>query len=185
MSLKRRSIRKAIVELLKDNTAAKDRVTSNRSEIPQWEKSLPAISVYTRADPARIWAESPRTYIRSARIVVEVWLDTTDESIPVDDDLDEICGQIEDLINPRLTAFAHLFGLHVTETTYEGVEVFAATLEGMVPLSGARLVWVMAYVQEIDELDEAEVEAWLRTHVEWDMDTDVTGPEATDDIDMP
>lgn len=184
MSLKRKAIRQAVAALLKGNTGAGDRVTTNRSDIPQWAKHLPALSVYTRGDPARVWTQTPLVLIRQARIVVEAWIDTVDEGFPADDDLDVLCGQVEDLVTPRMTAFAHLFGMHLTETAYEGVETFVATLDGEVPLAGARLVWVFAYLQEIDELDPAECAAFLQTHVDWDFGTADT-PEATDDIAHP
>lgn len=184
MSLKRKELRAAIKAILLNSTSAGTRVSTNRSE-NVWSEGLPAIVIYTRDDPALILNESPPIYIRSARIVIELHIDTNDDGIPADDDLDEFCSQVEDLITPRLSALQQEYGLKSPETTYEGVETFAASIEGDLPLAGARLVYVLAYVQEIEEVSPETVSEFLRTHVDHDLARDGTAPfEATDDIDM-
>ncbi len=184
MSLKRKALRSAIKLILLHSTAAEDRVSTNRSE-NVWSQGLPSIEIYTRDDPASLLNESPPIYVRSARIVIELRVSTNDEGVPVDDDLDELCSQVEDLITPRLSALQQEYGLKAPETTYEGVETFAASIEGDLPLAGARLVYVLAYVQEIQEVSPETVSEFLRTHVDYDLARDGTAPfEATDDIDM-
>lgn len=185
MTVKRKELRAAIRDLLKSGpTGAGDRVFTNRSEAYASDE-LPAIAVYTKSDPvADKRNESPRQYVREARVVVDCVLSTPTEDLPADDDVDEFCQQIEDLILPRLAALCIAFELDYGRTGYEGMETVVQTLEGDLPLAGGRLVFVFAYVQEVSEVDLAECDPWLRTHVEHDLGSADT-PEVEDDFPMP
>lgn len=95
MSSKRKAIREAFVDLLTNETDAEDRVYSNRVR-PIWRSKLPAILVFSRNEPASIFAESPREMQRELTLSVEIMADANDS---LDNSLDVIAEQVETLLD--------------------------------------------------------------------------------------
>lgn len=94
-------IRNKFVELLLNNTDCGASVFKNRSRpfVDQdgWQSELPAIVVYTNDETSSKYGDSPPTYLRTARIVVEVHQSSADEDL--DDFLDHVSEQVEILIS--------------------------------------------------------------------------------------
>lgn len=115
MANKRKLIRTAAVSLLSGNTAAGTNVFDNRVT-RFWREELPAISVFTRQETATKRDVSGRQSIRVLELQIEVRAEG-DEA--VDDTLDDICEQIENIIeeNQSINGLAH--GTVLTNTEIE------------------------------------------------------------------
>jgi hypothetical protein len=87
----RKLIRHAIVDLLMNKTAAEDRVYPNRL-LNVFELELPAILVYTKDEPVRVYTEAPREYERLLNLSIEIVASATDD---LDDLLDDVSEEIE------------------------------------------------------------------------------------------
>jgi len=101
MSLQRKLIRHATAELLKNNTAAQDRVFAGRAVTVWGGFELPAICVYGERETVEVFNESPREYLRTLELRVEI-LAAGDNA---DDQVDDIGDRVERLIgrSDRLT----------------------------------------------------------------------------------
>jgi hypothetical protein len=91
MSSQRRKIREAVTDLLKGKTVCEDRVFKFRTR-SLFEHELPAILVYTKAEPARVFTTAPVEYERNLHLIVEI-VAKADESL--DDVLDDIADEVE------------------------------------------------------------------------------------------
>lgn len=91
MSLKRKQIREAIIDLLTGETSAGSRVYGNRYRSLHQDK-LPAVLVYTVNEEVTIFAESPREYQRDLTVGIQARVEADDLC---DDALDALGTQIE------------------------------------------------------------------------------------------
>jgi hypothetical protein len=91
MTAERKAIRLHVANLLKDKTAAGEKVFASRA-FPVWDQELPVVLVYTNAEQSEILNEAPREYRRTVRLVVEA-LAKADQG--VDDILDDMAEAIE------------------------------------------------------------------------------------------
>jgi hypothetical protein len=96
MAHPRKLIRQAVVTRLTNATAAGTRVTATRFD-PHKKSQLPAISVYSLAEPVDLDASAntaPREIARDLKIEIAAWVPHT-EAVPVDDAMDDLAEQIE------------------------------------------------------------------------------------------
>lgn len=181
MSLTRRDIRRSFAEILTGTTAAGTRVGKNRTDQP-WKEGLPAISIYTLEDPAKIETE-PRTYRRELEVDVELFVRRTAGGV-VDDDLDELAGQVFDLIELNLRALVDTFDGDYGASGFVG-EQLDFSGDGSKPLGGSRMRWRMVYFQ-VRPADEASLSQLQGIDVSWNLPDSATPElEAVDAIDPP
>lgn len=105
MSHTRQNIRDALVTIIQNgNTAAGSNVYPNRETL-LWESELPAVLVYTKEETADPRSLSGSQSIRTLEMVIEAKVMATEN---VDDDIDDLCAEIEDLLsaNPSLSGNA-------------------------------------------------------------------------------
>ena len=111
----RKAIRDKIVELIKGHTVAGDNVQANRVR-PVNESDLPKILVYTREEPAdNLIARDELPVKRDLQLVVECLQKISSN---LDDELDLMCGQVEEVLGEDDT----LDGL-VNDLQYTGVSI--------------------------------------------------------------
>lgn len=117
MANNRSNIRLAIKNVLLDETDAGSNVYTNR-ETKLWESELPAILIYTAQEPAIPESLSSQRYVRTLELRIEVKVKGTTD---VDDSIDEVLGQIEDLIhaNPSLNGVVSATILTNTEISLD------------------------------------------------------------------
>lgn len=181
MSLTRRDIRRSFAEILKGNTAAGDRVGTNRTDEP-WKEGLPALAVYTLEDPAKIESE-PRVYRRELEVDVELFVRRSTGGV-VDDDLDELAHQVFELIELNLRALVDTFDGDYGASGFVG-EQLDFSGDGSKPLGGSRMRWRMVYFQT-RPADEASLSQLEGTDVRWNLPDSATSElEAEDAIDPP
>lgn len=182
MSLIRRDIRRSFAEILTGNTAAGDRVGTNRTDQP-WKAGLPALSIYTLDDPAKIDTEGPRLYRRELDVDVELFVRQTGGGI-VDDDVDELAQQVYDLIEINLKTLVDTFEGDLGASGFLG-EQLDFSGEGSKPLGGDRMRWRFVYFQGVPT-DEAALSQLEGVDVQWNLPDSATPElEAVDAIDPP
>lgn len=102
MAHPRKLIRHAVVALLAAaNTAAGARVQGTRVE-PHKQSQLPALSVYTLADPVNEDASTQTEDAHEVQLEIAGWVAHAD-SYPVDDAMDDLAEQVENAM--RLSPF--------------------------------------------------------------------------------
>jgi hypothetical protein len=179
----RKTIRKKIIALLKDATAAEDRVYPNAS-IPPWEKNLPVILVFNRNEDADLYATAPRELKRMVQFAVEIHAAGPDESelLPpevdsLSDILDDIAEQVEDVFNAddTLGGLADDSILSSTIFDYEGA--------GNQPIGAARLVYTVTYYRAApDSIDKQGVTNDFKTaNAKWKIGHHDSEPDAVVD----
>jgi hypothetical protein len=155
VSKSRKVIRKKIIELLKGQTDAEDRVFPNAS-IPPWSKDLPAILVFNRLEDAEEWAKAPRELKRMVDFSVEITAAGSDEHelLPpnvnsLSDILDDIAQQVEDVFEKDETLGGTADDSILTSTQFD-VEG-----SGEQPIGSARLVFRVTYYRAApDSIDK-------------------------------
>jgi hypothetical protein len=95
MAHPRKLVRKAVVAMLTNATAALARVSDTRIE-PHKKAQLPAISVYTLHDPVDVEASkaAPRERKHDLELEVAIWV-AHSETSPAVDQIDDIAEQVE------------------------------------------------------------------------------------------
>ena len=99
MSLKRKSIREAVVSLLQADATLTALVPSAQiyeSRVETiWNTKLPAIAVYTKNESVEGFSQYDRIVNRTLELAIEIVVDGTAN---LDDDLDEISDAIENIL---------------------------------------------------------------------------------------
>ncbi len=175
MSAKLKQIRAAIADRLRNRIpAVGDAVSTNRAD-EVWDRHLPAIVVYTKSETLERVEQAPPSYDCTARVVVEVLASDVDGS-PMDDQLDDVCQAVRDLLflDPRLSVElpdmvrdAKL--VSVDSTVEDGGERLIA---------GARMTWEYVYVDEAPEGDPADLWPLKTVHTDYSLDDSRTPPIA-------
>ena len=103
----RKTIRKKIVEILKDKTDVGDAVFPNAS-VPPWHSELPVILVYSQKETSTEYAIAPKELERDLSIEIQIIatgpeenkeLATPGASKSLEDILDDIAQQVEDAMD--------------------------------------------------------------------------------------
>lgn len=171
----RSEVRNKIVERLRDQTDAAERVFSNRAR-QLWPEELPAILVYTRNETATDFGSAPRSLQRELRMAVEV-VAKADEQL--DDQLDLIAQQVEDRLlgDDTLGGICSDIILTDTEMSISG--------EGDTLFGSAVLNFRVLYHTDVVVKDErAELADLEKINVQWDLSSD-DKIEAEDTIELP
>lgn len=186
---RRTTIRKAIAKILKGKTAAGDRVFTNQST-PSWDGELPCIKLYPRSEDATEFATAPRELKRIIELSVEIKVsgpeDPESEKPTVEDQLDDLCEQIECELSRDDTVNNTADDIILTATEFE----FDGS--GALPIGSARLTYSVTYHQGVpDTIDkQAGIEDFKRSHIDThighnDEEPDLANKEAEDDIVLP
>lgn len=171
---RRKKIRHKVVELLKGNTDAGDRVFATR-RMPLRKTDLSAIAVYTPDEDAEIWSEAPRELARDVDIVVNVW---ARESKNVDDEIDDLCKQVEDAIHGDLYLGDTVEGRGAQMTGTRTV----VDPEAEKPLGFAELTWSARYHTQVPEPpDDGDLDDFETAHVEYNVGGDVHEDDVAED----
>lgn len=99
MTTKRKTIRHAIADVLKNNTDAGEHVYASRTR-PIPASALPAILVYSNDEAIELHNEAPREYRRTLTLGIEIVARADDD---LDDTLDDIAEQVERIISENQT----------------------------------------------------------------------------------
>lgn len=185
----RKTIRKKVVELLKNNTDVGPRVFPNAS-VPTWEEELPVILIYPRAEPITEYGSAPREYQRGLDLAIEIIAkgpEVDEEGNPpinqksLEDILDDIVEQVECVMEKDDT-----LGGVTDETILQNIE-FEFEGAGGVPVGSARLTYeVTYYTMAPRSLDkQAGVSDFKKIEAEWNIGEDPDTKEATDSLDIP
>lgn len=156
MSLLRKQIRAKIVETLKGNTDADQRVYPNRV-LPVFLNELPAIIVNTESEQVEVFAEaSPREYERTLTVKIEIMCE---ESSALDDELDIIGAQVEAALFEETD---HTLGELCHDVNLVGCEM-AFNKEGEKSIGSLILTYEVVY-HSVPARDAENLE-WLETVV--------------------
>jgi len=184
VSLQRKVIRRELARVLDGNTVAGSRISTNRS-VPAWTGALPAIGIFARSETIEVLNEAPRIYVRALRIGIELFVERgTANGEPIDDQVDDLAAQVEALVLPRLQLpELELDGLvmHPPRSGFEGVET-EDDYEGETLLGAARLTFVFAYLTEVLEGEEEDLDRLKTVAVDWDFAPPDGELEASDAI---
>jgi hypothetical protein len=93
MSYKRKKIRKALLDILRGRTDAREKVFATRTMV-NWEENLPVINLYFRGEEVKDTESAPRYLNRSLSLEVEIVADANNDE-ELADALDDICEQVE------------------------------------------------------------------------------------------
>ena len=168
MASTRRLMRAVIADTLMDKTRAGSSVHLNRST-PLWLEHLPSIVIYTARDSAEERDASQWVLYRDLEVDVDCHLEAR-ASQTIDDDLDDFADEVEQLVFPLFYPLTCQFEGNLNRSQYAGMEAFALNDEGGRDVMGARLRFIFSYSQKIEELDPADVAAFLRAWVEYDVE---------------
>lgn len=194
MTLSRKHIRREVAAILRGKTIAGDRVFTNRKE-RLWHEELPALVVYSMEENGiEILNDAPREYLRPLELAIELFTeeDATDVATSadlgfVDDQVDDFCQQVEDLLLPAL---------HLPDDLHDDLLLDAARsallrvelgfdAQGRQLAGSARLVFAIAYRTTVDETNAEEVSGMKDAAVQWDFPPPDGTFEATDDFQLP
>jgi hypothetical protein len=134
---KRQAIRDRIVEALKGQTCAHEKVFSNRGR-SFFQNELPSITVYTESESSEILNPPHASLKRTMRLVVEA---AAVQKSHIDNELDELCAEIEAVLKP---ATRPIFEGLVQTMILSGTEIGLAE-KGDSMLGSARLTFDVEY----------------------------------------
>lgn len=175
-------IRKALQQLLLNQTDAEDRVYASRSE-PRLSSDLPAIVLYTRTRSSELLEDSPRTYKHSYRVAIELEVETGADGFP-DEVCDELAEQVEQILfrNPTLDVDGdQQWGCVPVEDEVE------YSSEGRLLVCAMRLTWLFTLSQAAPEEAEGSTYPFRTVGTSYNL-TDVAPNgelEATDETELP
>lgn len=200
MSLERKAIRRWAANLLKGETYAGDNVTASRS-VPHQSRSGPAITVYTLNEDVTIHTDTPRVYLHTLELAVEVWAEEDPERndvASVDDVLDDLMDQVRCCLEPLMVEGSpdepdalgqqstargkidfnpSLIQLQRVEIEFEG--------EGRQVIGASRMVWLIPYGTCPDERGTADATDLVSVGVTYDFPPPDGTLEGGDDIALP
>lgn len=185
----RKTIRKKLVEILKNNTDAGANVWPNAS-VPPFATELPVILVYPRTESASEYAIAPRELERDIDFSIEIigqGPEVNDElatpegaAKSLEDILDDIAEQVENLIDVDETLQGLCSKSILTNTEFE----FDSS--GGVPIGAARLTYSVTYytMSPRDSLTQAPDDL-TTSEIGWNIGEDEDTREATDTVTVP
>ncbi len=186
----RKAIRKAVVDILKGNTDAGDRVFPNAS-VPPWSNELPVILVYQRTEPAREISMSPKELQRSLDLAIEIVAkgpeENSDLATPepgvksLEDQLDDIAEQVECFMHADDTLQGTCDESVLTTTEFEFESV------GEMPIGSARLTYEASYTTMVPrDTSKQDANADFATNdIDYNIGEDENTREANDTVDLP
>lgn len=204
MSLAAKTIRQAVVKMLKEaGTRAEDRVFGNRTR-PVWKETMPCLLVFTRDETAiQLFQVSPRVYARPLTLsvmIVDEELGEPDDII--DDKLDELAEAVERVLTaePGLRlADQYIYpGGDTTQRAVGGFELQSTLLKSVElvtftppddraaenPLSGARITFEVVYLWPAPEGYSEDLEDFLGLDLRWKLKPGDELDDAHDRIDL-
>lgn len=188
MTLQRKLIRQAVADLLKGATAAGTNVVPGRIPAPE-EHDLPALSVFTMGESVRELNQAPRMLERELRLVVEVYV-RTDATHParVDDQLDDLCHQVEQALNEPITVLedvpAELLEIDRADTLLDSIQL--GLLERAArPVAGASMEYTVTYRTTEGVCGPEALAPFFTTHTAWDLAPPDGVLDATDTTELP
>lgn len=194
-TLQRKAIRQAIAAELRGKTYAGDNVEDGGSEHyePAREGGAPKLFVYTLSDVRSDQgsAASGRIYARELEVAVEVWVEEQATGKRREDMLDDLCGQVELIVDgalPKLPGVkvepideAVEIGGDPSRTGFQRVEL-GFDNRGRQLLGAARVIYLVVYEVQVDPRTMAELVPFDGANVTWDFPPPDFTPEAVDEI---
>lgn len=137
MSHRRTLIRNKAVDILKNATAAAERVFPSRIG-PLWQVQYPAILVYGRQESCQSISSSLTPSVRTLQLSIEIRASA--EEGDMESTLDDIALEIENLIkaNPKL-------GNNAMSINLQSTEIDLGTDLGNKPIGASRLTYEVVY----------------------------------------
>lgn len=159
--ISRKSIKDRLVSLLKGRTYAGQNVKASRS-IPTDIDDLPIILIYLKNESIEIFDESPRTYKREARFIIESVI-TGDNDCEADDLVEEMTGKIEDELGKDE---ALGFGQEVDDSWFEEIQ-FQSEADGQSPVAATIATFTVRYYTKPNIVDCAP--DFDTVHIDWQV----------------
>lgn len=173
MSSQRKLIRHAVVDRLKCKTACEERVYPNRV-LNLFEIELPAILVYMKNEPSKVYQAAPVEYERDLQLVVEVVVNGDDT---LDDLIDDISDDIEYWLHQD-----HTQGELCSDTILKNTQIEISN-QGDKLIGSAVLTYSMPYYTEAVR-DSKDLRVLARANAKWYLPGDdaASGLKAEDEI---
>lgn len=182
--MNRTDIRTAILTLLTETPipAIGSRVFTNRSR-KLFPEELPAIVIYSKSESAEIYIEAPREYKRTLKLAIEIFdkYDTGGETTledSVDDRLDAIADEIEQRIFRNETLDGDVSDIKLSDMESDYMP------EGEQPIGAMRLTFDVEYFTYAP-VDQPNLDAFERAHIETKVPPDLGQDAAVDDVELP
>jgi hypothetical protein len=132
---KRTLIRKAIIEKLTGTTSAGERVFDSQVST-LWDDTFPTILVYARDESTEPLSVSDDELVRTMNVHVELCV----EGDGLDDQLDNLCWEVETLLRDEDALGGHAHKWRLTNTAID------SSAEGEKPFAAAVLNYEISYV---------------------------------------
>lgn len=186
----RKSIRKAVVAMLKGNTDAGDRVFPNAT-VPPWEQELPVILVYQRSEPVSNLGLTPKEIIRNLDLAIEIVAKGPEENVDLatpepgvktlEDILDDIAEQVECYLHADDTLQGTCDESELTNTEFE------FEMDGALPIGSARLTYTASYTTMVprDTSKQNAGDDFTKNEIDYNIGEDEDTREANDSVDLP
>lgn len=194
MTLQRKAIRRAIVRGLIGRTAAGLNVEDGAPANFRPSSDGPAaLFVYTLSDVATEAGrlDSGRTYARELEVAIDVWIEEETTGQRREDLMDDLCGQVEILVEgilPNLPGLkvepqgdAEEVGGNPSRSGLQRVEI-GFDNRGQALLASARVVFLVVYESTVDPYTVAEIVPLDGATVRWDFPPPDGALEARDEI---
>ena len=187
----RKTIRKKVVEILKDNIAEIGANVFPNATVPPWHKELPVILVYIQKEGSSKYAEAPKELERSLDIEIEivatgpeinVELVTPGANKSLEDILDDIAEKVENLmdVDDSLQDTVSESFLSGTELEYDAA--------GGSPIGSCRLTYSATYytMSPRDTTGQANTDKdFTKNKVEFNIGDDENTRESEDTVIQP
>lgn len=161
MTLQRKLIRKAAIERLMDKTSAESRVFENKAT-PLFSQEAPAILVYAFDEEVGFHTKSPRVYLHTLRLAVELVVKEK-STVRLDSHIDDLAEQIILLLEADRCLGGTCEDLYQTRFEMD-ISPTAQELVG-----GARLTFEVLYTTERGEVDEDSLSPLTKIAAKWDL----------------
>jgi len=194
VTLQRKAIRKAIVQGLMGRTFAGTNVGDGAPENFRPSVEGPAaLYVHALSDVATTSgrADSGRIYSRDLELAVAVWIEEETTGQRREDLMDDLCGQVEILVEAMLPNLPHVrvetaedseeVGGNPSKSGLERVEI-GFDNQGRALLASARVVFLVTYETQVDPSTVAEIVPLDGATVRWDFPFPDGVIEARDEI---
>jgi hypothetical protein len=170
VKLSRKQIRKRVQTIFKGRTPAADRVYTSRSET-LWNRELPAINVTADAERTRIYNDSPRIYMRTLELKIQIAAGSLD-GVEVDDYLDDYGRLIGRILLEDAT-----LGIKVDDVIETG-SLYTNPPEGSESFGGAEFSYDVQYFFFMpDDFTTQDLYDLLMVHTNYSLD----GKQAVED----
>lgn len=171
MTLQRKFVRHAVAQILRGQTAAGQNVIPGRIVEPESE-TFPLILVYTPREDLSKYDEAPRRYLRDLTVRVEVLVRQEVNGATVDDQLDDLCEQVECIMEREL-AILEPIPADILEVQYS--EAFLRTVDielvetGNRPHAAAGFSYRLPYIRGEKPCDPDDLAPFLEAGFKWDL----------------